>query len=94
MCILTIEMIACTLVIAAIRRCLCIFVLPLFVDVLVARSEVELESHTVVANGQVQLANAVVAAPSIEVSVRVLGIDLDHAAEVLHCLLVAGQPLV
>lgn len=73
---------------------LTIRIIRLSFHVIVARSEVELKSHAVVADGQVELTNAIVTASSVEVCVCILRIDLNHAAEVLHCLLVPSQTLV
>lgn len=55
---------------------------------------VKLESHTIVCYGKVKLPNAVVTAPTIEVRVRIVGVQLNYVSEVKDCVIELGQSFV
>jgi hypothetical protein len=73
---------------------LLVLFINLFIHILIARPEVELECNAVVTDGQVQLTDAVIATSPVEIRIRILRIYFNNSTEIFHGFFVPRQPLI
>ena len=60
----------------------------------ISRSEIKLQSYTVVTDGEIKLAYTIIAAASIKISICILGIYFYNPTEIFNCFFIKVLPLI